>query len=247
LYGADQVAIQHYLTARSMREIRRTIWLQSLLILPIVLFLHLIGVLLWLFYQQHPERLVALPTVDYVMAYFVVHNLPAGIPGLIFAGLLAATMAVTAGGISGLSAASMNDFYRMAQPDRDEGHYIRVSRILTLCWGITATVMAFFVARLGILIEASVKINTFFGGVLLGIFLLGMLSRRAAGASTLAAAVVALAIVSVVGLLTKISFFWYAPIGCGFTMVIGYIASRWGTSLGAEASQRLVFWQRVKS
>jgi SSS family transporter len=247
LYGADQVAIQHYLTARSINEIRRTIWLQSLLILPIVLFLHLIGVLLWLFYHQHPERLGDLPTVDYVMAYFVVHNLPAGLPGLIFAGLLAATMAVTAGGLSGLSAASMNDFYRSTRPNRDEGHYIQVSRLLTLCWGTAATGTAFFVDRLGILIEASVKINTFFGGVLLGIFLLGMLSRRARGGPTLAAAIVGLAIVTCVGLLTKISFFWYAPIGCGVTMLIGYLTSRPGISLGAETLQGLVYKQRSQS
>ncbi len=241
LYGADQVAIQHYMTARSIGEIRRTIWLQSLLVLPIVFFLHLIGLLLWLFYRQHPERLGELPTVDYVMAYFVVRELPAGIPGLIFAGLLAATMAVTAGGLSGLSAASMNDFYRLTRADRDEGHYIRASRIFTLCWGAVATGMAFFVDRLGILIEASVKINTFFGGVLLGIFLLGMLSRRAGGGATLAAAAAGLAIVSYIGLLTKISFFWYAPIGCGVTMLVGYLISRQGTSLDAQATHRLVF------
>jgi SSS family transporter len=241
LYGADQVAVQHYMTARSLSNIRRTIWLQSLLVLPIVFFLHVIGLLLWLFYQQHPERLGALPSVDYVMAYFVVHELPAGVPGLIFAGLLAATMAVTAGGLSGLSAATMNDFYRLVKPGLNDRHYIRSSRIFTLCWGAMATMSALFVNRLGILIEASVKINTFFGGVLLGIFLLGMLSSRARGGATLAAGAVGLAIVCYVGLLTKISFFWYAPIGCGVTLLVGYLISRGGLPLDAQARKELVF------
>jgi SSS family transporter len=247
LYGTDQVAIQHYMTATSLSNIRRTIWLQSLLVLPIVFFLHVIGLLLWLFYQQHPERFADLPTVDYVMAYFVVHELPAGIPGLIFAGLLAATMAVTAGGLSGLSAASMNDFYRIVRPNRVDAYYIRASRFFTFSWGVIATGLAFFVDRLGILIEASVKINTFFGGVLLGIFLLGMLSRRTRGGPTLAAAGLGLAIVSYIGLFTKISFFWFGPVGCGVTLLFGYVISRSARVHDPQATDGLVFTWRSRA
>jgi len=247
LYGTDQVAIQHYMTARSINNIRKTIWLQALLILPIVFFLHVIGLLLWLFYQQHPERFADMPTVDYVMAYFVVHELPAGIPGLIFAGLLAATMAVTAGGLSGLSAASMNDFYRILRPDRDDASYTYVSRIFTFGWGVIATGLAFFVDRLGILIEASVKINTFFGGVLLGIFLLGMLSRRPRAGPTMVAAGIGLAIVSYFGLFTKLSFFWFGPLGCGVTLLGGYIISLRARAHSAKPTDGLVFTWRSRA
>lgn len=241
MYGADQVAIQHYLTAKSMSEVRRAIWLQSLLMFPIGLFLCSIGALLWLFYQQNPERLGNLPSVDYVLVYFALSELPAGVPGLIFAGLMAATMAVTAGGLSGLSNASMNDFYRRYFPDRDDKDYVKVSKVLTVFWGMVATGLAFFVNRLGTLVEASAKINTFFAGILLGIFFLGMFYRRARGPSTLIAAVAGLAGVSYVGLFTRVSFFWYAPFGFALTLLVGYLLSRFRVSESSKQLDGLVY------
>jgi len=226
MYGADQVSIQHYLTAKSMTQIRRAIWLQAVLMIPVNVFLYLTGTLLWLYYRQHPERLENLPTVDYIVAFFAVRELPPGVPGLIFSGLLAATMAVTAGGLSGLSTATMNDFYRLVRPGRDERHYVWMSRICTLGWGLIATILAFFVHRLGPLVEASARINSFFAGVLLGIFFLGMFSRRVRSRTTLLAAAIGLAVVIYAGLFTTITFFWYAPIGCGITILAGYLMSR---------------------
>jgi Na+/proline symporter len=87
------------------------------------------------------------------------------------------------------------------------------------------TGLALFVGRLGGIFDASVKINSFFGGILLGVFLLGMFVRRANAAGAFAGVLVGIGLVMTIAFGTKISFFWYSPIGCVTTFGTGWLAS----------------------
>jgi len=137
--------------------------------------------------------------------------------------------------------ASLVDFYQRYY--RREGpieHFLSVSRWLSLFWGIVATVMGLFVSRLGTVLEISAKTNSFFTGILLGIFLLGILTRRANWQGTSLGALISLLVVIYVGTMTRVSFFWYAPLGLGLTIGLGYAFSLAFPAMDSESLRGLV-------
>jgi len=138
-------------------------------------------------------------------------------------------MATVSAGLSSLTTVSMMDFYRrIIRTQESEAHYLRASRLLTVLWGVLCTLGALFAKHLGELIVGFNKMNSFFGGVILGIFLLGILTRRANTVGVLAGATVGLLTVSFVGFFTTVSFWWYAVIGCILTFSVGYLMSSVG-------------------
>ena len=90
-------------------------------------------------------------------------------------------------------------------------------------WGVLATVAAMFVGHLGPIINAFNLINSFLGGPILGIFLLGMLTRRPRGNAAIGGATLGLAAVSLLAWRTEISFFYYAIVGTLVTLGAGWL------------------------
>ena len=111
----------------------------------------------------------------------------------------------------------------------------------TIAWGSLCTLGALFADRLGPLINAFNKINAFLGGPLLGIFLLGMLSKRAKGTPSVVGGIVALIFVAVLNWTTNISFFYHAIIGVVTTFVVGYLLSLRGPTPPNEKLAGLVY------
>ena len=109
------------------------------------------------------------------------------------------------------------------ETDRRE---VLVSRVLTVCWGAVATALAFVVGQIGVISIISKALSGFFGGVLLGVFLLGILSPRANAPGATAGGLIGFATICAVGLATPVNFFWYAPVGCCSTFIAGMLASR---------------------
>ncbi|MCD6362079.1 MAG: sodium:solute symporter [Armatimonadetes bacterium] len=224
--GTDQISVQRYLTAKSLAEAKKSLWFKLIVTVPVVMVFYLMGAILFSFYQVHPDRLPELEQADRLVPYFVVNELPAGVPGLLIAAIFAATMSTVSSGINALSTASVVDFYRRhmnTQPEPD--HLLRLSKTLTACYGVLATLAAFLMPLLGTLVEATNKIMGMLGGPLLGVFLLGMLSRRANGPGTLLGAFFGSLGLAYVVFSTQVSFLWYAVIGCLLTMGLGYVFS----------------------
>jgi solute:Na+ symporter, SSS family len=225
-YGVDQIMLQRYLSARSIREGKLSLVYNGILVIPILVMLYLTGVGLSVFYNQHPELLGRIPTPDSILPYFAVHQLPAGLSGLVVAGIFAAAMSTFSSGINSLTTASFVDFYvRYLKPSTASEPDLKMARRLSLGWGATTTGLALFVGRLGGIFDASVKINSFFGGILLGVFLLGMFVRRANAAGAFGGVLVGIGLVMAITFGTRISFFWYSPIGCITTFGTGWLAS----------------------
>ncbi len=224
-WATDQLILQRYLTAGSTREAKKALKLEACLFVPVLLALKLTGLLLAVYYFQHPDKAQGIPK-DAVLPYFTIHELPAGLSGLVIAAIFAAAMSTMSGGLNSLATVTMVDFYkRLLRPHAGEDHYLRAARWMTLGWGTVATGIALFANRLGELATASSRANSFLGGVILGIFLLGMLSRKATSLSVLVGASVGLtAVVSVAGV-TNISWLWHGTIGCCSTFLCGYLTS----------------------
>ena len=226
--ATDQVSVQRYLTATSLKEAQRALWLKFWLLIPVSIVFYLTGLVLYAFYQAHGDPLAAghITKSDQILPYFVVTQLPAGLPGLLIAAIYSGTMSATSSGINALTAATVVDFrQRLSHKPSSEEHQLRLARRLTLAYGALVILLAFGVSKLGTLIEASNKAIGLVGGPLLGLFLLGMLIKRATPWGAVFGWAAGVAAVIPVCFYSKTSFLWYGVVGCTVTFVLGWLAS----------------------
>ena len=238
--ATDQVSVQRYLSARSLEVARRGLWLKLAMLLPVTVIFYGTGLVLYAFYQIHGDPLVAgkITTADQILPYFVINELPHGLPGLFIAAIYAASMSTISAGINSLTSVSLVDFYQRLwrRPDLSEKNQLRIARALTFGYGTLVVLLAFLVHRLGTLLEATNKVIGLVGGPLLGLFLLGILLKRATARGALIGWVAGLVLTLWVCFGTNISFLWYAMIGCLTTMVIGFATSWFEPAPGAPPS-----------
>lgn len=231
-HGTDQLIVQRLLAARSKRESQTALLSSGLVILfQFALFL-VIGVALFAYYHYFPPA-TPFKRPDQIYPFFVVHSLPLGLAGLLTAAIIAAGMANLSAALNSLSSSSVMDFYRpWVRPGKDEKHYLRVSRGMTIFWGGVLIVFALIAHLLkeNVLVLA-LTVASFPYGSMLGIFLLAVLSKRANWRGTLTGALIGLAVLLGVMEFTAVAWTWYVVVGALTTFFTGYLAS--------------AFWQRA--
>lgn len=226
-FTTDQIIVQRYMTARSEGECKKALILQTVLQVIVTIPLQATGLILAVYYFRHPGESAAMVSPDAVLPFFVTHHIRAGLRALIIASIFAASMSVMSGGINSLTTATVVDFYkRLWRPSASDLRCLQVARLSTIGWGILATLAAMFVSKLGQLAYAYDKVNSFVGGVMLGIFLLAMLTRNVGGLSAVVGGAAGLAAVVAVANLSSLSWVWFALIGCGVTFAVGCIFAR---------------------
>ncbi len=182
-YGTDQSQAQRLLTTRTPRQAQKSAFINGLLRFPLVLTYSAVGVLLIPFLHLHPEFAAKMSgqRSDFLVPYFLIEYMPAGLLGILIAGFFAASMSSLDSAINSLSAATYRDFLVKLFPCLDaipNRRQIRLSRWLTIFWGIIAT--AFALRMIGgseTVLELVNKIGSAFYGPILAIFWLGMLTR----------------------------------------------------------------------
>ena len=118
--------------------------------------------------------------VNYVFPTFITTRMPIGLVGLMIAAIFAAAMSASGGELNALATATIIDFYRRHFVTKaTDTHYLAVSKLATLFWGLFACVVAMYSANQGSLIEVVNRYGSFFYGSLLGVFMLAILTRRA--------------------------------------------------------------------
>ncbi len=243
--ATDQVSVQRYLTAKSLKEAQRGLWLKLWLVLPVTAVFYGTGVILYAFYQVHGDPLAAghIKKADQILPYFVVSELPSGFPGLFIAAIYAASMSTISAGINSLTSSTLVDFYQRLWPKADlsEQHQLRLARRLTIGYGTIVIVFAFLVQFLGPLLEVSNSVIGLVGGPLLGLFLLGILVKRATSRGALLGWLAGVAVLVPICFATKVSFLWYAMIGCLVTMLAGTLLSLLEPPPGPEQTQGLTW------
>ncbi len=204
-------------------------WLKLWLVLPVTAVFYGTGVILYAFYRVHGDPLSQglIRKPDQILPYFAVSELPAGFPGLFIAAIYAASMSTVSAGLNSLTSASLIDFYQRLwrNPNTSERFQMRLARGLTLGYGALVIALAFLVQHLGTLLEASNSVIGLVGGPLLGLFFLGMLTRRTTARGALLGWICGLTVLVPVCFATQTSFLWYALIGCATTMTVGWLVS----------------------
>jgi SSS family transporter len=220
-HGVDQLMVQRYLSARGLPEARRAVWVSGLVaVAQFALFL-LIGVGLWSFYQLHPPT-VPFDRPDRVFARFILDELPTGLVGLLLGAIFAAAMTSS---LNSCATVAVNDLYlpgREVSPERQ----LRLTRILTAVFGAVQIAVGIAGQWLRSSIVSSVLgIAAFTTGIVLGLFFLGMYTRRVGQTAALAGLVAGLAGMTWIYFATPLAWPWYALAGSLLTVAAGLVAS----------------------
>ncbi len=187
-FAVEQGYIQRYITARSDREAARSVWFGAMLYIPISAAFFFIGTALFAFYQTSPELLPATLDVarrpDAVFPYYISQQLPSGLAGLVIAGLCAAAMDSN---LNSMATLFLRDIYqRHVRPGASERESMRVLYGSSLVLGTLSVGAALAMIKIKNALDAWWELAAIFGGGLLGLFLLGFISRRADNRAALA-------------------------------------------------------------
>jgi SSS family solute:Na+ symporter len=190
-YACNQNTVQKYCAAASLREARRALWIGCAWMIPLWIGFQFLGTALWVFYQRFPTPtstgiLAGTVTAERIVPHFVVTQLPMGLSGLVVAGVLAAAMSTLDSALNAIATVGVVDVYRRhVVRGRDDRHYLLVARTLSVlaALGMVGGAILLLDARTKTLEDAALQLIALTSGGLLGLYLLGFLTRRGDGRS----------------------------------------------------------------
>ena len=226
-HGTDQLMVQRLLAARNEFESRVALLSSGIFVLMQFAFFLLVGAGLFVLYAG-----ARFGTSDRIFPTFIVTRMPRVISGLLIAAILAAAMSNLSAALNSLASTSVLDFYARWAPRSTEQRRVWISRWLTIFWGIVLFGLAILSRGGGRVVEVGLAIASVAYGGLLGVFLLGTLTRRATEMGALIGMCVGLIVNVAVwqgarfGIpVPNIAFTWYVPIGSVLTFIVGYAIS----------------------
>jgi SSS family solute:Na+ symporter len=222
-HGTDQLIVQRLLAARNLRQSVLALLSSGIAILfQFGLFLF-VGVLLFAYYRV-PSGTFG--RADRIYPTFIVSRLPHGIAGLLIAAILAAAMSNLSAALNSLSSSSMMDFYFRFRPAAIEAKRLRLARLATVAWALVLFGLAVLALhRVGRVVEVGLQIAMVAYGALLGVFLLGVLTKRAHQNGAILGMISGLATELYLWKWSAVAFTWWVPIGTCVTFLVGYAAS----------------------
>jgi SSS family solute:Na+ symporter len=245
-YASDQTVVQRYFTVNTDREARNCLWLSVLVTVPISLLFFFLGSALYSFYFLHPELLESGLKYDRVFPYFIIHQIPMGISGLMIAAIFAGSMSSLDSSLNSIATVCVTDFYRrFRNPESSDRHCLYLARVITVVAGVVGTGLAIWVAQ-SLLTNSNQKgawdlfiaVQGLLGGVLAGIFCAGLFTKRVNQMGVVAALVISTALLAII----KYEYQWhsqtYAALGIisafAFSYLFSLITSRGNNAPVAE-------------
>jgi SSS family solute:Na+ symporter len=222
-HGTDQLIVQRLLAARSQKQSMTALISSGVAILfQFALFL-IVGVMLWAYYHL-PSAAFGKP--DRIYPTFIVSRMPHGISGLLIAAILAAAMSNLSAALNALSSSSIMDFYVRFRPQADERTRMRLSRFSTFVWALLLFLIAIVsLHRVGRVVEIGLQIASIAYGALLGVFLLGVLTRKANQSGAIVGMLFGFFVELYLWQWTRVPWTWWVMIGTIVTFATGYVSS----------------------
>jgi SSS family solute:Na+ symporter len=228
-HGTDQLLVQRLLGCKSKWDSQRALMLDATFIVIQFAFFLVLGLCLFAFYGGVPFQQLGLASSDEIFPKFIVENLPAGIAGLVVAGVLASAMGTLSSSVSSLASSTYLDLFKFTRRGKEleAKNEVRWSRYFTLFWGIVLVGGAMlFTDTTNPVVEIGLKIASFTYGGLLGTFFLGLLFKRTNQRDAYIGFIAGLLAMAAVLEFTAIDFTWHTFIGCAVTIIVGNL-SRW--------------------
>jgi solute:Na+ symporter, SSS family len=223
-HGTDQLIVQRLLSARTQRESKLALLSSGVFVLfQFSLFL-LVGAMLFVFYKSYPPA-AAFAKTDYVFPTFIVTRMPEVVRGLMIAAILAAAMSNLSAALNSLASTSIMDFYARLRPQSSDEKRLKLARLSTMGWAVILFGLAILARGGGKVVEVGLSIASVAYGALLGVFLLGVLTKKATERGAMAGMLCGFLFNLYLWQFTKISFAWYVAFGSAVTFAVGYLAS----------------------
>jgi SSS family solute:Na+ symporter len=241
-YGTDQMVVQRLLSAGSLADAKRAVYIKTAMAVPVMAIFYGLGILLFYYYNHVVEAPQGLEP-DKILPHFVTTTLPAPLPGLLAAAMLAALMSTISSILSSLATVSSIDFLqRWGIEPVTEGRKVALGRLLTLAWGVVVLAGSLAMLSMGRTIEDSImevsQVILSLWGVLLVVVLAGVRTSWATSNAATAALVAGMAVgvfvpyrfYVMVPADERISFLWLGVPGIVVTAVILVLVSLWERS-----------------
>jgi solute:Na+ symporter, SSS family len=231
-FGSDQGYVQRYVTARSDREAALGVWFVPLLYVPVAAVFFFIGTALFTTAQLRPGFFPIGLVADQVFPHFIAHALPQGVRGLVVASVLAAAMDSN---LNSMATLTLCDLYkRYLRPLATERESLAVLRLSMLAWGALGTAVGLAMIGAPTVLDRWWALAGAFSGGMLGLFLLGLLSR-AGNAAAAAATASGIGVIVWASLPSIVPVSWKAPfhglltavVGTATILLLGLLLARW--------------------
>lgn len=195
-YGIDQNYIQRYKSAKDDKSARSSALFGGLLYIPVSLLFFLIGTALFVYYQVQPDLLPADVTGDKVFPYFIVHGLPVGVTGLLIAAIFSAGMSTISTSINSGATIILTDFFQRNGKATEEKKSMRVLYSSSFLLGVAGMLVGLAMITVKSALDAWWSLAAIFSGGMLGLFLLGYISKKAKGAYALVGVICGVALIA---------------------------------------------------
>jgi SSS family solute:Na+ symporter len=242
-FGIDQSFVQRYLTAKTDGEAKKSVWLGGLLYIPVSMLFFLIGSTLFSFYSVHPEALNDLKDsvvvsqglspgtveieniADRAFPHFIASRFSGGFAGLLIAAIFAAAMSSMDTSLNSSATVVLEDFYKRFFNSRPtETQSMRVLYLFTAVFGVLGTGLALAMVGVKSLLDAWWGLQGIFSGGILGLFLLGIISRRATSKASMISVLIGVCVIAWLTLSIGSEFIplqFRSPLHTNMTIVVG--------------------------
>jgi len=223
-YGTDQAVVQRYLTTPTEKEAAKAIWTNSALSVPLSVLFFGVGTALFVYFQQQPANLEPISKIDQIFPHFILHQMPAGLAGLVIAGVFAAAMSSLDSSMHSIATAFTTDFL---SKDRGSESLLKLAKRITLILGVLGTVSAIYIASQ----DSQNLWDTLMGyvglilGTLGGLFTLAIFTNRTASVHAWTGVIVAAAVLYYVKFHTDAHTLTIGAVGTVTCFLSGWIAS----------------------
>lgn len=224
---SSQDYIQRVQCTPDLKDAQRAVATQLLVAVPLNFLLFALGTVLYLFYRQNPEALSPVMKLDGIYPFFVAQQLPPGVSGLVVAALLAATMSTISSCNCSVSDIVTQDFFKRFHPAAKDRSLLLFGRSTTLVSGFVGIGTALWMANatMGSIWDLATLVTNLIGNGIVGLFSLGLLTRRAHQTGALVGVLSGMGVVFWLQQSGGITFWLYTTIGTLVTVSVGYLAS----------------------
>lgn len=255
-FGMDQNYVQRYHASSSAKEASKSIWLCVWMFVPVSLVFFMIGSCLFAYYQITPgliepiklqaaaEHLGAtasqtdianyaktLQPSDYgdkVMPHFMVNMIPTGLLGLIVSAILSAAMSTISSGMNASATVFSEDIYKRYWKTKiSDKQNMRLLYIATVLFGLGGMLCGIAMIGVKSILDIWWQLSGIFAGGMLGLFLLGIISKKSGNTEAIAATVVGIMVIlwlSLSYLIPEEYDFLRNPLHANMVIVIGTLA-----------------------
>jgi SSS family transporter len=223
-HGTDQLMVQRLLAAHSEKQSRAALFASWVVIVfQFTLFL-VIGVCLFVVYRDN--HLSPPDVADKIYPLYIWQRLPIGVAGLVTAAILAAAMSNLSAALNSLASTTVIDFLKpLSRSLTSDAIWLQRARYATVLWGAILFGVALIARHWGSVLQAGLSIASIIYGSLLGVFLLGLLTKRVGENAAMCAMAAGLILMLYIRFFTPIAWTWYVLIGSSATFATGIAAS----------------------